>query len=270
MLPYTPISVIIPCKDELPHIEACLRSVRSVADEIIVADSGSTDGTLELVRSRDDCRVIEREYVCYSSFNNWAIPQAKYEWVLVVDADERVSAALAEEILSLKRGGLATTPHEGFWIPRKNVFLNRKIRFSGWQHDGAKRLFRRHCRLTDANVHPELDIPKHKTGTLHSPLQHYTFRSFSHFFRKLSRYAAWSANDLQKKGRRVSVANLCARPAFRFFRQYVLQFGFLDGRAGLVICASTAFYVFMKYVHLWELQVGDASPVREQTHAKAA
>src|SRR4026207_1074127 len=95
------LTVLIPCKDEIQHIRACIDSVRPIADEILIADSGSTDGTLEAVRRLGDCRVIEREYVNSADFKNWAIPQAAHEWVLVVDADERVTPELAGEIQRL-------------------------------------------------------------------------------------------------------------------------------------------------------------------------
>src|SRR6478609_8552043 len=95
------LTVLIPCKNELAHIGACIESVRAVANEILVADSGSTDGTLDVVRGLDGCRLIQREFVNYADFKNWAIPQAKHEWVLIVDADERVPPDLAAEIRSL-------------------------------------------------------------------------------------------------------------------------------------------------------------------------
>src|SRR3954469_7033361 len=95
------LTVLIPCKDEIQHIRACIDSVRPIADEILVADSGSTDGTLDVVRSLGGCRLIEREYVNSANFKNWAIPQASHEWVLVVDADERVTPQLVGEIRRL-------------------------------------------------------------------------------------------------------------------------------------------------------------------------
>src|SRR5436190_22887316 len=123
------LTVIIPCKDEIHHIRACIDSVRSIADEILVADSGSTDGSLEAVRAIGGCRIIEREYINSANFKNWAIPQAQHEWVLVVDADERVTPELAAEIQQL----LANPPadKDAYWIGRINHYLGYHIKHSG-------------------------------------------------------------------------------------------------------------------------------------------
>src|SRR3954468_16424518 len=124
------LTVLIPCKDEIQHIRACIESVRPIADEILIADSGSTDGTLEVVRSLGGCRIIEREYVNSADFKNWAIPQARHSWVLVVDADERVKPELAAEIKSL----LASEPPvDGYYLRRETYFLGHPIRHGSWQ-----------------------------------------------------------------------------------------------------------------------------------------
>src|SRR5258706_2385215 len=114
------LTVLIPCKDEVQHIRACIDSVRPVADEILVADSGSTDGTLEIVHGLPGCRVIQRDYVNSADFKNWAIPQAGHEWVFVIDADERMTPQLAEEIRNL----LAfPPPRNGYAVRREQVLL---------------------------------------------------------------------------------------------------------------------------------------------------
>src|SRR5215211_1783023 len=124
------LSVIIPCKNEHDNIRACVASARQVADEVVVADSGSTDGTLELARALG-CRIIEREYGTSGDFKNWAIPQASHEWVVILDADERISVALAREI----RCALKNAKHEGYWIYRRNHFMGHPIRFGLWKND---------------------------------------------------------------------------------------------------------------------------------------
>lgn len=251
----TRLTVIIPCKDELPNIEACINSVAALADELIVADSGSTDGTLELIKARGDCRVLEREYVNSANFKNWVIPQATHDWILLVDADERVTPELAAEIQRLKDSSeLERTPHDTFSIARRVFLLNHLVRFSGWQHDRVRRLFRKTCCYETRRVHAELDVAWNKTGYLNSPFEHHTFRSLKHFSAKLERYAYWSAEDLFAQGKRSGWVNLTLRPLFRFVKHYVFQLGILDGPTGLIISSSLAFSVYQKYAALWELE----------------
>lgn len=251
----TRLTVIIPCKDELPNIEACINSVVALADELIVADSGSTDGTLELVKARGDCRILEREYVNSANFKNWVIPQATHDWILLVDADERVTPELAAEIQRLKESGdLDQTPHDAFSIPRRVFLLNHLVRFSGWQHDRVRRLFRKTCCYETRRVHAELDVAWNKTSYLNTPFEHHTFRSLKHFSGKLERYAYWGAEDLFAQGKRSGWVNLTLRPLFRFIKHYIFQFGILDGPTGLIISSSLAFSVYQKYAALWELE----------------
>ena len=170
-----PLTVLIPCKDERRNIRPCIEAVRPVADEILVADSGSTDGTLRIVRRIGGCRVIEREYIDSGNFKNWAIPQARHDWVLLVDADERVTPRLADEI----RRVLAGEPQcDGYWIRRANHFMGHRIRFSGWQNDRVLRLFRRDlARYDDSGDHAEVAIASGKVGRLRRRLAHYTLDS---------------------------------------------------------------------------------------------
>ena len=150
----------------------------SIADEILIADSGSTDGTLDIVREMfarvdGDCRIIEREYVNSADFKNWAIPQAQHEWVLVVDADERVPPELAAEI----RQVLADPPEnvDGYWIGRDNHYLGHRIRHCGWNTDDVLRLFRREQGHYQTRwVHAEVDIHDNRTRRLKTAFLHYT------------------------------------------------------------------------------------------------
>lgn len=249
----TPITAIIPCKDELPNIEACIDSLRAIADEILIAESGSTDGTLEFVRSHPECRVIEREYVNPSDFKNWAIPQATYEWILLLDADERVSPELVAEIVEMKQSKLAKTSISAYWIGRQNYFMGRRVRYSGWQNDGVVRLFRRECRYEEVQVHEEIDMSGIEVGRLKNCLIHHTYRSFAHYFEKMQRYTTWGAQELHARGRRGTVADLIFRPPMRFFRHYILKLGILDGFTGYILAALTGFSVLLKYLKLWEI-----------------
>ena len=246
------LTVLIPCKNERSNIRLCIESVRAVADEILVADSGSTDGTIEIVRELGGCRIIEREYVHSANFKNWAIPQAEHSWVLVVDADERVTAELAAEIrqtLESPDPGI-----DGYWIGRKNHFLGYHIAHCGWDRDDVLRLFRREVgRYRERWVHAEIELPRDRVLRLKNPFEHYTTWSSDDYWRKLNRYATWGALNYRDEGKRVGLFSMLVRAPMRFFQLYFLRLGFLDGMAGFHVCAYTAFYVFMKQARLWEL-----------------
>ncbi len=177
------LTVLIPCKDERRNIRTCIESARGLADEILIADSGSTDGTQNIVRSMRGCRLIEREFIGYADFKNWAIPQATYPWVLIVDADERITQELATEIRAL----LASPPHDidGYWIYRRNFFMGYEIKHCGWNTDDVCRLIRRDkCRYGERLVHEEIDIEPARTRRLKHRLIHYTVWSYDHYLQK--------------------------------------------------------------------------------------
>ena len=246
------LTVLIPCKNESRHICACIESARAVADEILVADSLSTDNTLELVRQLSNCRIIQREFVDYANFKNWAIPQASHPWVLVLDADERVTGPLATEI----RQVLARdeTALDAYRMRRDNFFLGHRIRHCGWNRSQIVRLFRRdRCRYGAPRVHEQLDVSPRRVGTLRGKLLHYTCSSLGQWIEKQVRYATLWAEDHHAIGRRTSWLGILARPPVRFFQLYVLRAGFLDGTAGLMVCSINAFYTFVKYATLWQL-----------------
>jgi glycosyltransferase involved in cell wall biosynthesis len=245
------LTVLIPCKDERRNIRACIESVQAIADEILIADSGSTDGTLDIVRDIGGCRIIEREYMNSANFKNWAIPQARHEWVLVVDADERITPELAAEI----RKVLASPPadKDGYWIDRANHYLGHRIRHCGWNSDAVIRLFRRECRYEKRWVHAEVDLPSSRLGKLKHPMLHYTTWDSDQYLYKMNRYAGWGALNMRDANRRPSLLAMVTRAPLRFFQLYFLRLGFLDGVAGFQICMHTAYYAFLKQAKLWEL-----------------
>src|SRR5436189_289995 len=191
------LTVIVPTFNEEATLRDCLDSVR-FADEILVVDSYSSDATVAIARELG-ARVLQHEYVYSAKQKNWSIPQATHEWVLLVDSDERVTPELREEILAL----LAAGPrHDGYWIPRANHFLGRRIRRCGWGTDKVIRLFRRDvARYQDREVHAEIDLPG-PLPVLRHALEHRSFRSFGQYWRKLQIYSAWGAAQLYKEGRR--------------------------------------------------------------------
>ncbi|MGC8741426.1 MAG: glycosyltransferase family 2 protein [Candidatus Sumerlaeaceae bacterium] len=241
------ISIIIPAYNEEKNIRAAIESVRW-ADEILVVDSFSTDRTPELAREMG-ARVLQHEYVNSATQKNWAIPQATHRWVMILDADERVTPALRDEILEfLENPGDVV----GLRVYRANHFMGRPIRFSGWQDDNVLRVFLRDKgRYLDREVHADV-VVEGPVRFLRSRLYHNTFTSFEQYMRKFDRYTTWAAGDRAKTTCHVTFVHLFLRPCWRFFRQYVLRFGFLDGKPGLIVCMLAAFSVFLKYAKLWE------------------
>lgn len=256
------LTVLIPCKDEQHNIRACIDSVGKLADEILVADSGSTDNTLQicgdLCRERPTIRIIEREYLNPSSFKNWAIPQATHSWVLALDADERVTPALADEIHKLLDG---QPRFDAYRIRRTNYFLGNPVRYSGWQNDAPFRLFRRDaCQYDNRQVHEHLLVASQKVGVLETALLHDTCSTLEEMLEKNIRYGQLAAEDLSQNGRTAGFINLVIRPCLRFLRHYVWKQGFRDGPTGLLLSCLAANSVFTKYAFLWVRQRPEKNP----------
>lgn len=262
------LTVIIPCKDEERNIRPCIESVRGIADEIIVADSGSTDRSLDIVRAVGGCRQIEREYVNSANFKNWAIPQASHEWILIVDADERVTAELAAEIRAILAA--PSDQIDGYWIGRLNHFLGQPIRHGGWGNDRVLRLFRRDAgRYQPRWVHAEVELEKDRAGRLANQLIHYTTWSSAHYLRKLDRYASWGAMNMRDEGRSPSALRIFCHFPVRFLQLYFLKLGFLDGIPGFQLCMMLAFYGLLKQFRLWEQQHAPPQPDPEAQPAES-
>ncbi|GIX45197.1 MAG: glycosyltransferase family 2 protein [Candidatus Hydrogenedentota bacterium] len=243
------LTILIPTYNEERNIRGAIECSRW-ADEILVVDSFSTDATPQIAAEMG-ARVLQHEYVNSAAQKNWAIPQASCEWVMVLDADERIPPALRDEILAFLEnpGDVA-----GLRIYRDNHFMGRRIRYCGWQDDSVLRVFPRdRGRYLEREVHADVVVDG-PVKVLRNKLYHNTFESFDQYMRKFDRYTTWAAGDRAKTTRKVTAVHLFLRPAWRFFRQYFLRFGFLDGRAGLIICMLAAFSVFLKYAKLWERQ----------------
>ena len=212
-----PISVIITTFNEEANIADCIESVLW-ADEILRVDSYSTDSTLEIAR-RYPIEIRQREYFGSAAQKNWSLDRVKNDWVLILDADERVPPALAEEVKQILRQGAG---FNGFYVRRENVMLGKVIRHSGWSTDKVIRLFHRaKGRYPNRRVHADLEIAG-VVPTLKNPLVHYTYRDFSQYFEKLMKYAEWGAAQGFREGRRPGLFELAVRPLWRFFRTYVM------------------------------------------------
>ncbi|MDQ2869789.1 MAG: glycosyltransferase family 2 protein [Acidobacteriota bacterium] len=247
-MPRQSLTAIVPTLNEEINVRECLETL-GFADEILVVDSGSTDRTVTIAASVPRVRVLTHEYLGNGPQCNWAMDQASHPWALIVDADERVPAALAREITALLETG---PPADQYFLRRENVFLGRVIRHSGWGTDRLVRFVRRGmARYPERRVHADMEVSG-RAPTLATPLVHYTFRSFSGYLEKLHRYAVWGAADLYRAGRSAGFLTIAFRSGWRFVRAYVFQGGFLDGIHGLVLCALQAYGTFLKWARLWE------------------
>ena len=245
-----PLSVLVTTKNEERTLRACLESLRW-AEEVVVVDSGSTDGTPAIARSIAD-RVLEHEYENPASQKNWALPQLSHRWVLILDADERVTQALRQEI---ERVLADPARRDGYWIGRENHFFGRPIRSAGWQRDRVLRLFdKAKGAYPPVLVHEEIVI-NGSAGSLREKLVHEPYEDLDRYFEKWNRYSRWSAEELGRKGVRASAGRLLIRPWLRFARMYVLEGGFREGRRGIVLCWLAAFSVFSKYARRWEAEM---------------
>jgi len=245
------VSVIITTYNEEVNVEDCIRSVLW-ADEVLVVDSFSKDGTLERVRAFPTVRLEQREYYGSAAQKNWSLDRVEHDWVLILDADERVPETLAREILRLL---IAGPKAYGYYLRRRNIVLGREIRHSGWSTDKVIRLFRRDKgRYPNRRVHADLDV-EGAVPVLKHALLHYTFRSMGQYLEKLQNYAEWGAAQAFREGKDAGFFELGLRPLWRFIRTYFVQLGILDGRHGLVVCGLQAYGTFIKYVRLWDYRV---------------
>ncbi len=245
------LTTIITTFNETDHIESVLDSV-SWTDEVIVVDSFSEDNTVELARSKG-AKILQRKYTGPADQKNWAIPHAHYEWILILDADERVTPELKTEILSLLNSKKPLK--DAYWIGRTNYFMDKKIRYSGWQGDKVIRLIRRDkCRYDEKQVHEEIETIGIQVGQLKAKLEHYTYKNLQHYLDKTRRYAEWSAQDYFTRTKKISWFHLWLKPLFRFCKHFIWQGGFLDGKEGYVISKIMAWGVFLRYLKIKELQ----------------
>jgi glycosyltransferase involved in cell wall biosynthesis len=262
------LTVLVTCKNERSNIGPCLDSAAQVADEILVADSGSTDGTLGYLRARGGCRIIYGDYTTAGDFKNWAIPHATHDWVLVLDSDERVTKELAAEIRKLLDEG---PEFDGYWVGRTNHLMGHRVRYTDWARDRLVRLFRRDAgRYDGPSDHGDVRVTSGRLGELRSPLIHYTTWSWSQYLSKFDRYTRVQAEHWYAEGRKPSWRRMLVQPPLRFFRDYVIHLGFLDGAVGIQIAWTSAFYSFMKQARLWELERGRKQSDVEGTAMAAA
>jgi glycosyltransferase involved in cell wall biosynthesis len=250
------VSVTIITLNEAEHIAAAIDSARW-ADEVLVVDCGSTDGTVDIARG-GGARVLCREWSGYVDQKNFAAERASHDWIFSLDADERITPALASEIRAL----LATEPAmRGYRLPRVTYHLGRWVRTTDFYPDYQTRLYdRQTARWRGKYVHESVTVDG-PVGQLRSELEHYSFSDLRDQLDRINHYTTLAARQMHELGRRSGPLQLLVHPPAAFLRNYILRRGFLDGTAGLTISLMNAYSVFLKFAKLWEIQrhEGDAA-----------
>ena len=219
----------------------------SFADEIIFVDSLSTDKTVELAKEMG-VNVIERKFINFSEQRNYAIQQAKNDWIVFFDLDEIITKDLEEEI---KYKINNPNSKVAFFVKRHFFFMEKHIRFGGWQNDKAIRLFNKNfCQYNGNLVHEEVKA-KGNIGVLKNGLNHYSYKNFDNYNDKLNLYSNLQAENLYIKKTRPNAYHLVFRPMYRFLWQYIFRLGFLDGKEGFILAYVHSFSVFKRYLQLW-------------------
>lgn len=244
-----PVSAVVISLNEERNIGACLETLRW-ADEIVVVDSGSSDGTPEIARRYTD-KVFQVPWRGFGPQKQAAVERASHDMVLNVDCDERVTPALAAEIGGLLAGEDVAA---AYTVPRRTFVGEKEIRHCGWYPDRTTRLFdRTKARFTADLVHERVDVSG-ETRPLGNHLLHHSFSGIGEILGKMNRYSDLSARQMFERGRKGNVIDVALRPWFAFFKTYFLRMGFLDGLEGYVISTTTALLTFTKYVKLRELE----------------
>nr|MDP2192295.1 glycosyltransferase family 2 protein [Rhodoferax sp.] len=252
------LSVIIIAFNEAANIEACLKSI-SFADEIVVLDSGSTDGTPDLARGMGAVVHVTTDWPGFGPQKNRALALAQHPWVLSLDADERVPPELAKQIRQVVREGAGNACE----IPRLTQFCGRWIRHCGWTPDYVLRLFKRGAaHFSDDLVHERVVLRQGVPSRLTCPLLHYSYPTPAHYWRKLEQYSQAWARQRFASGHNTSMLRAALAGVVAFQRSYFFRLGFLDGAMGFAVCTLQAQAAFGKYFALYCLnQKNDSSPV---------
>lgn len=241
------LSITLITRNEETNILPCLESIRW-ANEIIISDSGSTDNTTGIASKFTD-KIYSDPWYGFGKQKNLCADRASHRWILNIDADERVSNDLREEIFQVLRSSSAL---HGYYIPRKNYFCGQWIKRGGWYPDYNLRLYRREFgRFSEREVH-EAVVLRGSAGYFRGNLEHYTYDSIADYLQRMDRYSTLAARELAKGGEKAGLTRLIMNPAFTFLKMYFLQGAILEGYNGLVLSILYSFYTFAKYSKLRE------------------
>ena len=245
------ITALIITFNEIGYIENCLKSV-DFADEIIVVDSYSTDGTYEYLLNHPRVKVLQHPFENFTLQKSYALQQASNDWILFLDADEVVPEPLKEEIVETVN---SDTPHVAFWFYRQFMFQNQPLHYSGWQTDKNYRLFRKsQAKFSDKKiVHETLEITG-SSGILKEKLIHYCYKNYEDYKGKMLKYGRLKAKEDFYKENTFNYFFYIFKPMWKFFNHYILRLGILDGKKGRIICYLNALGVYERYRELKQLE----------------
>jgi len=251
----TAFSAVLIAQNEENNIQAALQSV-AFCEERVVVDSGSTDRTRELAEAAGARVILNSPWPGFVAQRNFAVERARHDWILALDADERITPALREEIGSLRGEGLACAAYR---IPRAVFYMGRWIRATDWYPDSQIRIFdRRRGRWEGALVHESVRV-QGRVGRLRSPMEHYPYADISAHLRKIDGYTTLWARQAFEAGRRTNTLGMALIPLWTFLRNYLLKRGVLLGQAGLTVSTLNAYYTYLKLAKLAELARSEAS-----------
>ena len=244
------LSVILITRNEEANLADCLASLEGIAQQVVVVDTNSSDRTLDIAKSYGAVIAQPQDWPGFGPQKNRALDLATGEWVLSLDADERLTPALKSEIVT----AIHHSAHvDCFAIPRLSWYCGRFIRHSGWNPDYVDRLFKRgSARFSDDLVHERL-IPSGQVAKLENPMLHYSFMDYSQVLQKIDRYSTASAEQAFAQGKTSTPLKAVLHGAWSFFRTYFLRAGFLDGPQGFTLAMSNAQGTYYRYVKLWHL-----------------
>ncbi|MDD2530394.1 MAG: glycosyltransferase family 2 protein [Bacteroidales bacterium] len=245
------ISAVIITFNEERNIDRCISSLVGVVDEVIIVDSLSTDRTKEICTKYELVKFYSQEWLGYSSQKNYANKLASNEAILSIDADEVLSAELKQNILAIK-AQYDTMPNTIFEVKRLTNYCGSWIKHSGWYPDKKKRIFNKSIQWV-GDIHEELLYqPSTKTQLLQGDLYHYTVYNSSEHIKQIDKFTTLLAKQALEKGKKAKSFDLWFRPKWKFFRDYIIKRGFLDGSAGYQVCKMSAFATFLKYAKIKE------------------
>ncbi len=244
------LSLVIITNNEAENIARCIESAQTVADEVVVVDSYSTD-TTQAICERYQARFMQHPFEGFMQQKNYALQQARFPYILSLDADETLSPELLASIKGIKENW----QHDAYAMNRLNNYCGKWIRYCGWYPDTKVRLFdKRKAQWGAGEIHEKIVLQTNATqGKLQGDLLHYTYTSISEHVERMNRYTDSMAKVAFQRGKRSNLWKILTSPIFNFIKKYIFNLGFLDGYYGLVVCTMAAYYSFLKYVKLYEL-----------------